>query len=190
MPRKQNKRARPDPAPGWLWMLIGASLGLLGAFAIWAVYTPRPALTQPAANAAQTTGAPQPASDAESAQQQASQKPPKDDANRFDFYEVLPKFRVVVPGAKPSGAAETPPATSEPGTYVLQVGSFRALEDADRLQARLALLGIESQIQRVAVKDETWHRVRVGPSSDLKKMDRIRRRLQNARIASVLMRVD
>lgn len=188
MPRRQNKRARPDPAPGWLWMLVGASLGLLGAFAVWAVYTPRPAQMQPAANAAQG-GAAQQASDAKNAQR-PSQKPPKDDADRFDFYEVLPKFRVVVPGAKPSEAAKTPPAASEPGTYVLQVGSFRALEDADRLQARLALLGIESQIQDVAVKDETWHRVRVGPSSDLKKMDRVRQRLQNARIASVLMRVD
>lgn len=164
-------------------MLLGAGLGLLAAFVIFAGFRHGPDADAPQAR----TG--QPAADSKSRKAPGSRG--SDDAERFDFYEVLPHFRVVVPGAKPSEAAKTPAAAvpESPGNYVLQVGSFRALKDADRLQARLALLGIEAQIQHVAVNDATWHRVRVGPSSDLAKMDRIRQRLRNAQISSVLMRV-
>ena len=67
---------------------------------------------------------------------------------------------------------------TDEGTYILQVGSFRNGGDADRLRAELALLGIESRIQTVTIDDtDTWHRVRVGPMSDLEVLNEVRGRL-------------
>ena len=61
---------------------------------------------------------------------------------------------------KPAAAAAPPqPAVR----YYLQAGSFRRFEDADRVKAQLALLGVVAGVQRVTINGgETWHRVRVG----------------------------
>jgi cell division protein FtsN len=109
---------------------------------------------------------------------------------QFDFYEILPQYEVVVPEVE---TAATPGARSkpveEPGSYVLQAGSFSALDDADRLKASLALLGIESRIQRVTIDDDTFHRVRIGPITDLDRLNRIRRQLRDAGVDTMLMKV-
>ena len=55
------------------------------------------------------------------------------------------------------------------------------LADADRRQASLALLGIESRIQRVTVDDDVYHRVRIGPISNLDSLNRMRKQLRDAR---------
>lgn len=172
-------------------MLFGLALGLLVALAVYVRFAPEPPplpeppqQPEPLAKSA--------ASPPKAAPREAKPRPENngDGQNRFDFYEMLPRFEVVVPEVETevdAGGAAAP--VKEPGLYVLQVGSFRAQKDADRLQASLALLGIESRIQRVAVDDETFHRVRIGPSSDLDEINRIRRRLHEQRIDSLLMRV-
>jgi cell division protein FtsN len=112
------------------------------------------------------------------------------DGPQFDFYEILPQYEVVVPEvetASSPGARSKP--VEEPGSYVLQAGSFSALDDADRLKANLALLGIESRIQRVTIDDDTFHRVRIGPISDLDRLNRIRRQLRDAGVETMLMKV-
>ena len=46
----------------------------------------------------------------------------------------------------------------------LQAGSFRTIEDADGTKAKLAILGIKSEIRRVVtVEKKVWFRVLVGP---------------------------
>jgi cell division protein FtsN len=48
--------------------------------------------------------------------------------------------------------------------YYLQAGAFQKSSDADNLKARLALAGLEAQIQTATLPDKTvWHRVRLGP---------------------------
>jgi cell division protein FtsN len=191
--RRKRKPAR-DQAPGWVWMAFGLGLGLLVALGVYVRLQPAagPAPARPqAASPAPTRAEPEPAPKPEPA---AEATPPDaaaddDDENRFDFYEVLPRFEVVIPEVEKAEPNDASQPIEEPGSYVLQVGSFRALKDADRMKASLALLGIESRIQRVAVDDETFHRVRIGPSSDLAEINRIRRRLREARIDSLVMRV-
>ncbi len=89
----------------------------------------------------------------------------------------------------PAGRDAPARAVEEPGSYILQAGSFTSLSDADRLQANLALLGIESRIQRVTIDDDVFHRVRVGPISDLTELNRVRARLRQARIEHLLVKV-
>jgi cell division protein FtsN len=97
---------------------------------------------------------------------------------------------VVIPEVDTAPRADAPVrAVEEPGRYVLQVGSFTALGDADRMQANLALIGIESRIQRVTIDDDVYHRVRIGPIRDLEELNQTRRRLRDARIEWLLMRV-
>jgi hypothetical protein len=49
----------------------------------------------------------------------------------------------------------------------MQVGSFASNREADELKARLAIIGIETEIVKIALPDGTlWHRVRIGPILD------------------------
>jgi cell division protein FtsN len=64
--------------------------------------------------------------------------------------------------------------------YVLQAGSYRKQADADRIQAQLKKVGIDANVQRVAVDEDVWHRVRIGPITDLAELNRLRGRLRAA----------
>jgi cell division protein FtsN len=109
---------------------------------------------------------------------------------KYDFYQMLPKFEVVVP-EKERGTRVGPTAQiNQPGTYFLQVGSFRDAEVADRIHAQLTKLGIDSSVQRVAVDSDVWHRVRVGPIKDLVRLNHIRDQLRASELDSLVIRVD
>jgi cell division protein FtsN len=104
-------------------------------------------------------------------------------AKSYDFYDMLPKFEVVVPEKDREVARErdTAPATIErPGVYVLQAGSYRQQAEADRIRAQLKIQGIDANVQRVAVDEDVWHRVRIGPITDLAELNRLRARLRSA----------
>ena len=136
-------------------MLFGLSLGLIVALA---VYIGRPPVQSP--DVAELVGAtaPVPRPPAPIVEQPAPAE------SRFDFYELLPQFEVVIPELESDAKADsTPGAVEQPGRYVLQAGSFSQLADADRMQASLALLGGETRIQRVTIDADEFHRVRVGP---------------------------
>jgi len=112
------------------------------------------------------------------------------EAGRYDFYQMLPKFEVVVP-EREHGTRATPAAPiQQPGTYFLQVGSYRDAAIAERIRAQLSKLAIESTVQRVAVDNDVWHRVRIGPIRDLAQLNRLRQRLEAADLDSLVVRVD
>ena len=113
-------------------------------------------------------------------------------AKNYDFYDMLPKFEVVVPekDREVSRERDNAPATiTRPGVYVLQAGSYRKQEEADRIAAQLKKQGIDANVQRVAVDDDVWHRVRIGPISDLTELNRLRTRLRAAELDGMLIRV-
>jgi cell division protein FtsN len=113
-------------------------------------------------------------------------------ARNFDFYNRLPNFEVVVPEKDREVTRErdnTPATIERPGVYVLQAGSYRRQEDADRVRAQLERQGITASVQRVAVDEDVWHRVRIGPLSDLAELNRLRTRLRAADLDAMLIRV-
>ena len=63
-------------------------------------------------------------------------------------------------------------ATSE--QYLLQAGSFRQREDADRRRAELLLLGLEPQVEEATGDNGRWYRVYLGPYSSRSEMSRAR----------------
>ena len=176
-----GRRRQPQPASNLAWMLLGLALGLLVALVVY-LRSDRGAEPEPGVAARPAQASPTPRSRTD------EPEPSQDD--RFDFYEVLPQFEVVIPEVESAPRSDAPVrAVEEPGRYVLQVGSFTALGDADRMQANLALIGIESRIQRVTIDDDAFHRVRIGPIADLEELNQIRRRLRDAKIEWLLMKV-
>lgn len=109
----------------------------------------------------------------------------------FGFYDMLPQAEVVLPETDPKTPAPALPNTpiERPGVYVLQPGAFRTIEEAERQQAKLLRLGVRSEVQRVAIDNDVFHRVRVGPIEDLAALNRTRATLQRADIDAVVIRV-
>jgi cell division protein FtsN len=81
---------------------------------------------------------------------------------RFDFYKLLQESETIVPATETIN--DDKPAQEQTTEYILQVGSFPRVEDADKLRAQLILLNLDANIERVEIrKGEVWHRVVVGP---------------------------
>ena len=173
--RRKSTRVSAN-LPPWIWFLSGLLPGLL--IAVW-IYVNAPSSTMKSKSAT-----------AKSNVQDNASKTSKD--KQFDFYTLLPELEVVMPDAsqdKPRKSSTQLSPIEKPGTYVLQVGSFRKLNEADSLKANLALLGVEANIETVKVNKDTWHRVRVGPYTNLAELNRTRRQLRQNDIDSLLMRV-
>lgn len=191
--RKTKRKVRRQPKsqdayPGWMWMLFGLAIGLSVAFAIYMkdrepVLAVRPAAQQPASMSATMEQAVEVVVAEPSAEEGATDR-------RFDFYDMLPNFEVIIPEHEADVKADAD--TSEvlqPGVYVLQAGSFAEYVDADRRRAQIALQGIESRIQRVMIDDKTYHRVRIGPLDDLDELNDLRNRLRQADIDVLRIRL-
>jgi cell division protein FtsN len=113
---------------------------------------------------------------------------------QLDFYEMLPKFEVVIPEKgqdKGKDARKAAPAATidKPGAYILQAGSYRTYAEADRVKALLALQGVQSRIEKAPIETETWHRVRIGPIRNLQQLDDTRRKIREAQIDAIVIRV-
>lgn len=189
-PRPKHKAS----LPGWVWLLGGLFIGLFVALLVYLDHR------EPGQQKADITGAvtsffKQKAKDVRDVTKQQAQKaPPKPSAQkdrpRFDFYTILPELEVAIPEEELIKADKNSKASINQNTeYVLQTGSFRQPEQADRLKAKLALLGIEASIQTVHIKNgETWHRVRVGPIKDIATLNRTRKRLRDVGVPSIVVK--
>lgn len=167
---------------GWLWLLTGY---LLGAFTVGLLWLK---LERPPEDSGPWIGD-RPAARG-SGSEESAPTPPKP---RFDFYTLLPEMEVVVPAEELEDLPESPPPSDrQPAAatgFVLQVGSFRNAGDADRLKARLALLGLETRVHRVAGRDgKSWYRVRCGPYRSAERLREVRRRLAGEGLNALVIR--
>ncbi len=200
MTRDYKSRANPgrrktgSGIPGWVWFIAGLLVGLFFSGLAWLKLLPAPEMVQPMViQAPEVRPDPPP--------EEREPPPPKP---RFDFYTILPEMEVVVPEPEPEeepravvssrparpDARERPPKPAVTGgRYMLQMGSFRRYADADRLKASLALVGIRAEIQKVRIANgETFHRVRSGPY-DRDKVNRLRAKLKQNRINSLVIKL-
>ncbi len=195
---RSGKNDRRKGTPGWVWLLAGLVLGLAVALAAYKYHGNTP--TRPVAA---HLNLPDEQADEAAGPTAANSKPGKSGKPigekplspptkpRFDFYTILPEMEVVVPDTeikgRPKGGV---PQVDQPGTYYLQAGAFRALDQADRLKAQLALLGLHAGIETVIVnKTEKWHRVRVGPYKNLDELNRARALLKENSMNAVLVKL-
>jgi cell division protein FtsN len=167
--KKRTTNPSRKPLPGWIWMLTGLIIGLSA--------TLMPTLNemnQPTEQKAAQTNQSGPVA-----------------KRQFDFYTLLPELEVVVDENTPK-KTDIKNNTSTPkksGNYVLQVGSFKSNEEADSLKAQLALMGVVTNIEVVNVNGNKWHRVRIGPSQDLKRLEATQKKLRAEKIDTILLKV-
>lgn len=189
----KSKKARKGP-PGWAWMLGGLAIGLFVALLVHLAHRQdelRPTrVVHQAPPPVKTAPAPT------EPEHRAPTQTAKTDKPRFQFYKLLPEMKVDVPKEKPmatgdgeGGAAQAPAQLEAGQKYLLQAGSFRNMSDADQLKAKLALLGVEADIQTARIANgETWHRVRIGPFSSTDKVRKVRRQLHDQQIDTIVLR--
>ncbi len=115
---------------------------------------------------------------------------------RFTFYERLPKDEIIIPQealeveVDKNINKEPLEKIEKEGSYVIQAGSFQEFSDADRRKAELALLGLESAIQKVSIDKRNWYRVRIGPYINLKTLNTTRQRLRDGSIDALVIRIE
>ena len=91
--------------------------------------------------------------------------------NKFDFYTILPETESTVTEKE----IKENTLTVKKDNYFLQVGAFQNEADADNMKAKLALQGFEAVVQTASIPEKgVWHRVRVGPLSDIEQINKTR----------------
>jgi cell division protein FtsN len=186
MPKRKTRgrkktRHSSQPMPGSIWGVFGLTVGLSVAAAIYV----KDREAQPL-RPATTSSAPAPAPAAATTVYTVPEKPEP----RFKFYDMLPNFEFIIPEEDTVVRNDSRPAPLDaPGIYVLQAGSFSSYTDADRMKARLAMLGIASRIQKVSVDDKKYNRVRIGPVDSLEQLNALRGQLHDAAIDIMVIRV-
>jgi hypothetical protein len=90
------------------------------------------------------------------------------------------------------GEAGIDPKTVSPSglTYLLQVGTFRAMEDAEQMRARMAILGFEARITDIEKDGAVLHRVRMGPYGSIEELNKSKARVLENGIDSIVIRVN
>ncbi len=173
--RKQPQRrsgGRQSPKPtgsGWRWYGAGVLTGVFLSFLLYLGSLPTPDGTTQEA-----TGGPQ-----------AEAQPPKP---RFDFYTMLPGQTADVE-VEPAPEVVKPKSTNTPGDYyLLQTGSFRQREDADRRRAELLLLGLTPVVEETNGDNGRWYRVYVGPFETHSEMAKARSLTANQNIDTLLLK--
>jgi cell division protein FtsN len=185
---KDPSRKKSGGFPGWGWFIVGVVAAVLvveSAPQVWKK------LHHEKVSAASMSS--KPASKNKSGASVSA--PAAGTANaptHFDFYKLLPSFQVVIPSQdKETRSGDVAGPVSQPGTYILQVGSFQSYAEADKLKASLALLGVESSIQQVQVNNGgTWNRVRIGPIRDLKTLNTLRAKLAQNHIEPLVIKTN
>jgi cell division protein FtsN len=193
--RRENGNRSTSPRKGgdslWAGILAGMVIGVaMAAGVAWFLMkSPTPFLNKEQPALAKPDLAKTPAA----AEQPAAAG---DGKQRFEFYKMLTdKQGATVTPARPADKTQTkPPATDNKTTAVfepqiLQAGSFSNVGDAENLRAKLALLGVEANIQSAAIPDKgVWYRVRVGPYKNADDMNHARSFLKQNGVDSTPMR--
>ena len=174
-PARAPARKKSRPVSAWTWFGSGVCVGALCSVAIMFY---EPSISVPGISANKSNP-----------EEKEPTKP------RFEFYTMLPEKEIAVPETDLDEITSKAPVSAQPtptpGTrYLLQVGSFRKMVDADRLKAQLAFLGLEATIQTVSIDGaETWHRVRVGPYAQIQKLNSARAQLKKNHHDSMVLKL-
>lgn len=157
--------------PVFAGILLGIVMGLAIAGGIaWFVLKKNPVPAAPV---------PQAAKPAITAEKQAGGKPATagtasgsgEAKARFEFYKELtdkPDKTASKKADRQVAIASKAPATVKPAdsnaVYFLQEGAYTTPDDAEKVKAKLALLGMVANIQPANIPDKgVWYRVRLGP---------------------------
>lgn len=152
-----SSRAAPEVRHGSVWRSYFAGLlsGLFLSFLLYLVTLPPAPVPGTGPEAKPVASVPA--------------EPPRP---RFDFYTMLPQQ--TIDGIVEPAEVANPPAGAAQASYLLQAGSFRQRDDADRRRAELLLLGLDPKVEETNSDNGRWFRVYLGPYSSHGEMTRAR----------------
>ena len=111
-------------------------------------------------------------------------------ATRPEAQQPVPATPAVTAPATPAPAATAPARATSTETWLLQAGSFRNEEQAERFRAELALLGLQTSIQTVTINNkDTYHQMRIGPFHDTGSLNKARSQLSKKGIESSVIKI-
>lgn len=134
-----------------------------------------------------------------SAEGEAEQKPPSADPlgdlarDKTDGDQPAPPAASTppTPAAPPAAApAPAPAAVAQPFVFFVQVGAFRSQDEANAQRAKVALMGMESQITEREQAGRPVYRVRLGPFNQQKMAEATRDQLTSKGVDAALVRVE
>ena len=180
----------------WRELAIGLGLGLLVALIVYVSdhragdpgLETAPGVRRPAGNSAARSAAGNAAANRPGGGSRSGGA--IDGDTNYSFYDMLPKYEVVVPEKERGRRVDAAARVEQPGTYFLQVGSYHSETEAERVRAQLARQDISASVQRVQLDADVWFRTRIGPLKDLDQLNRLRKRLQAADMDSLVVRVE
>jgi cell division protein FtsN len=206
--RRHSEKRSSRPTPGWALFLLGVIFGAFSVGYAWVKLGPEE-LRQLLASKPAAAAKPDPRTAEKEADKDKAGAAPKP---QFSFYTVLPEMEVLVsdeevnrrarqpsiaagqpaPAAPtaPAAPAQAPPPAAQSETLLLQVAALKKPEEADRMKAKLALLGVKAEVQSVSINNEAvFYRVRVGPFNNAAKLKDVRERLKGSGYDSVVVRL-
>ena len=207
MPRDYKTRVtgkNKKSLPGYIWLLSGLAIGLFVAFIIYLDKQPENNKNFGSAVQLELEKLKQQTKKKSNAASSTAKAPVTDKKEpKFNFYTLLPELEVLIPESETRPPTNTSTntntntntskiKTSKPQNksakqYILQVGSFQNLNDAKKLKANLAFLGLEAGIQHVTVNKQAWHRVRTGPYQNKQQLYQKQKLLSQNEINSISM---
>lgn len=117
-----------------------------------------------------------------------SQSEPGNPDQRFKFYDIFPESKVVSPVVDVYKYKEK--SQNDGYYYLVQTGSFRKIQDAERQKATIAFQGLKANIKTVGKdSNNTWHRVMTGPFYDRSQMNSALDKLVAINIEPLVKRV-
>ncbi|SEC98985.1 SPOR domain-containing protein [Pseudomonas anguilliseptica] len=196
------------PVPGWFWLVCGLVIGGFMVF-LFSLEPGRDEIKRSKVEQARATQASKAAA-AKPATQPA--KPKYDFYTLLPESEVILPPQSIEPVAPPAqkpvspeeaakidaaraeaalnGQVPPPPVVAKgpvSSQLFLQAGSFRRKDDADSLRAQIILLGQNVKVESGTVREETWHRVLVGPFATREQLGQAQKSLAASGFSNLLL---
>lgn len=208
-------KRRPTPpakpvitcSPAWAWFFAGIIIGIIISFVFYLhEIAPNHLPIPPESTVVTSLNTTTQTENLIKLSEQANTQPsttiqPTEKNNQFEFYDVLPnggatkKTPLMLPeeSSDPSEVIDSAPI-QVPGTYLLQIGSFRDARGAEELQTYLATLNIRTYVQQATVKENNggnvlWHRVMAGPFTDLTLLNQVRNVLATQNLNAIVVNI-
>lgn len=202
---KARQRTRPTRGrrggSGFFWFVTGAVFGGFGVGLAWMLQDRLPARDAPTAR---TASAPPtkprfdfhqilPEMEVVVSDEELSVAPPVEPTPPPKPPQkkeaAKPKQPKPQQAAKPEQSAPQKKPAADGASYLVQIASFRQTADAERLKARLALLGVQARIQQVTVNGKAYHRVRAGPYKGKQEVNKTRSMLSSNGLESIAIKL-
>ncbi len=180
----QHSSVRESAVGFWQWMMITV---LLISFAVLLAYlgTKKDIRVTSSNNSQKSSKL-----EVGETQEKQTEIQPQPFSPRFDFYNILPSKELVIPDYEiKTRTREERSGKTKATKYILQAGSFKDSREANQLRAKLALMGIESVVEKTKVGSVTWSRVRLGPYARMSSVSTIQTRLKRNGVDVVVTEV-